>query len=181
MRRYNVPPPYIQTIRKPHAHRASDCSGCGFTRAATSRRATRTARPASRRCSRTSQVHTPPPRASTPAASEQRTATIRKHVKVAVAVQVHRCDPARDRAAAGQCDARREGAVARVDQHSAGTAIAATRHNLGHQHGASSRATLPAWLASWRPRSKAYRMSENAQHVQKGNHRRVRASAREAF
>ena len=46
---------------------------------------------------------------------------------------------------------------------------------------ASSRATLPAWLASWRHRSKAYRMSENAQHVQKGNHRRVRASARDAF
>ena len=80
------------------------------------------------RCSCTSQLHTLPPRTSTPAASgEQRTATVRKQ-HVEVAVDVRRRDRTRDRAAAGQCDARREGAVARIEQHSAGTAIVPKQH-----------------------------------------------------
>ena len=55
------------------------------------------------------------------------TATVRKQ-HVEVAVQVRRRDRTRDHAAAGQCDARREGAVARVEQHSAGTAIIPKQH-----------------------------------------------------
>jgi len=67
----------------------------------------------------------------TPAASgEQRTATVRKQ-HVEVAVDVRRRDRTRDRAAAGQCDARREGAVARVEQHSAWTAIVPKQHSAG--------------------------------------------------
>ena len=51
---------------------------------------------------------------------------LKQHVEVAV--DVRRRDRARDRAATGQCDARREGAVARVEQHSAGTAIVPKQH-----------------------------------------------------
>jgi len=80
------------------------------------------------RCSCTSQLHTLPSHTSKPAASgEQRTATVRKQ-HVEVAVQVRHRDRTRDHAAAGQYGARREGAVARVEQLSAGTAIVPKQH-----------------------------------------------------
>ena len=51
-----------------------------------------------------------------------------QYVKVAVAVHVRRRDRVRVRDAAGQLVARREGAVARVQQHSAGTAMVAEQY-----------------------------------------------------
>ena len=140
---YNVTPPYIQTIHK-HAHRVYiECNACGSTHAATTRRATRAARPASRLCSRTSQLHTLPPRTSTPAASgEQRTATVLKQAR-----RVHVEVPAAFASAIEPVIALPRGSVMLVGKVPS-PALSSTRLGLPSFPSSTSRLSSPATSAA---------------------------------
>jgi len=137
---YNVTPPYIQTIHK-HAHRvqclrvhprghhkARNASGKAGVKAI---------------CSRTSQLHTMPPRTSTPAASgEQRTATVLKQAR-----RVHVEVPAAFASAIEPVIALPRGSVMLVGKVPS-PALSSTRLGLPSFPSSTSRLSSPATSAA---------------------------------